>query len=53
MDRKKFKLGKCWIYKGDENKKIKKEELENFISLGWLKGRICNELRNRKCIRKK
>jgi len=31
----------CWIYNLDlkESKKIKKEELENYLSLGWLKGR--------------
>ena len=32
--------GTCWITKQEENKKIKKEELELYISLGWSKGRI-------------
>ena len=31
----------CWIYNLDlkESKKIKKDELNNYLSLGWLKGR--------------
>jgi hypothetical protein len=32
--------GTCWITNGKENKKIKKEELDNYISLGYTKGRI-------------
>ncbi len=34
----------CWIFNKttNENKKIKKEELENNISLGWIKGRKMN-----------
>jgi len=32
--------GTCWITKNKENKKIKKEELEYYISLGWNKGRF-------------
>lgn len=37
-------FGKCWIYNLNlkENKQIKKEELENYLSLGWLKGRKQN-----------
>jgi hypothetical protein len=31
--------GTCWITKNDENKKIKKEELNSFIIEGWIKGR--------------
>jgi hypothetical protein len=31
--------GTCWITKDKENKKIKKEELEKYISKGWQKGR--------------
>lgn len=31
--------GTCWIHNNIENKKIKKEELENYISKGWIKGR--------------
>ena len=31
--------GTCWITNGEENKKIKKEELDTFISQGWEKGR--------------
>jgi len=33
-------FGTCWITKDTENKKIKKEELDNYLSLGWIKGRI-------------
>lgn len=29
----------CWIYNNIENKKIKIEELDNYIKLGWNKGR--------------
>lgn len=32
-------FGTCWITKDGLNKKIKKEELNSFISLGWNKGR--------------
>lgn len=34
-------FGTCWIHKLDlkENKKIKKEELDSFLSEGWIKGR--------------
>lgn len=32
--------GTCWITKDGVNKKIKKEELENFIFLGWNRGRV-------------
>lgn len=31
--------GTCWITNGKENKKIKKEELNNWINNGWKKGR--------------
>ncbi len=31
--------GTCWITNGQENKKIKKEELDKFIELGYYKGR--------------
>lgn len=31
--------GTCWITNGKENKKIKKEELDFFINLGFYKGR--------------
>jgi hypothetical protein len=31
--------GTCWINRFDENKKIKKEELEEFIKEGWVSGR--------------
>ena len=33
-------FGKCWITKDNENKKIKNEETEHYLSLGWSKGRI-------------
>lgn len=32
-------FGTCWIYNNKENKKIKKEELNDYINLGWIKGR--------------
>ena len=31
--------GTCWITKNGENKKIKKEDIDNFILEGWVKGR--------------
>lgn len=33
-------FGTCWITKNGENKKIKKKELNAFITNGWSKGRI-------------
>jgi len=35
-------FGTCWITKDGINKKIKKEELEGFLSSGWIKGRKMN-----------
>jgi hypothetical protein len=32
-------FGTCWITKDNENKKIKKEELDLYINNGWSKGR--------------
>jgi hypothetical protein len=32
-------FGTCWITKDNKNKKIKKEELNNYLNDGWLKGR--------------
>ena len=32
--------GTCWITNGNDNKKIKKENLETFINLGWKRGRV-------------
>jgi len=32
-------FGTCWITKGGENKKIKKQELETYTQQGWEKGR--------------
>ena len=32
--------GTCWITNGHENKKIKKEKLDEFIELGYYRGRI-------------
>lgn len=37
-------FGSCWITKAGENKKIKKEELQNWIIQGWAKGRICKKV---------
>ena len=31
--------GTCWITKEGKNQKIKKEELDNYLTLGWSKGR--------------
>ena len=31
--------GTCWITNGIDNKKIKKEELDNYLSIGYTKGR--------------
>ena len=33
--------GTCWITNGQQNKKIKKEELDKWLELGYNKGRIC------------
>lgn len=33
-------FGTCWITNGKENRKIKKEPLDN-LETGWYKGRIC------------
>jgi hypothetical protein len=33
-------FGTCWITNGQENKKIKKDELDHFIGLGYKQGRI-------------
>lgn len=35
--------GKCWIMKNGISKTIKKDELETYISLGWIKGRKCKK----------
>jgi len=32
-------FGTCWITNNKDNKKIKKKELEKYLSQGWLKGR--------------
>ena len=29
----------CWIYKNNKNKKIKKDQIENWVLDGWIKGR--------------
>lgn len=34
--------GTTWITKNGVNKKIKKELLEEFYKLGWIKGRVCS-----------
>lgn len=33
-------FGKCWITNSIENKLIKKEQLEEYIIKGWIKGRV-------------
>lgn len=35
----------CWIYKDNENKKIKIKDLQKYINDGWVKGRKCPELK--------
>ena len=35
--------GTCWVMKDGISKKIKKDELETYISLGWIKGRKCKK----------
>jgi hypothetical protein len=32
--------GTCWVTNGKENKKIKREELDNYMKLGYNRGRI-------------
>ena len=32
-------FGTCWIHNDSENKKIKKELIDQFLSEGWIKGR--------------
>ena len=34
-------FGTMWITNGMENKKINKEDLDKWVSLGYTKGRIC------------
>lgn len=34
-------FGTCWITKDQENKKIKKELLDQYIKIGWIRGRKC------------
>lgn len=36
-------FGTCWITNGEENKKIKKEELNNYLCNEWKLGRIINK----------
>ena len=31
--------GTCWIHNAEHNKKIKKEELDNYLNIGYIKGR--------------
>lgn len=35
-------FGSCWITKDGVNKKIKKDDIDSFLSGGWTKGRITN-----------
>lgn len=35
-------FGTCWITKNGENKKIKNEEIDNYLNDGWAKGRFVN-----------
>lgn len=34
-------FGTCWIYNESGNKKIKKDDLEQYLNDGWIKGRLC------------
>lgn len=42
--------GTCWITKDYKNKKIKKEELYNYLSQGWIKGRFSNSSINQETL---
>lgn len=33
-------FGTCWIHKNNINKKIKKDQISEYLSLGWIQGRI-------------
>lgn len=37
--------GTCWVMKDNNNKKIKKDELEHYLELGWTKGRKMNKVK--------
>lgn len=39
--------GTCWITKNEENKKIKKSELSQYISNGWKLGRYISEVKRK------
>ena len=39
LGEKNSQFGTLWITKDGLNKKIKKEELENYLNDGWIKGR--------------
>lgn len=40
LGNKNSQFGTCWITKDNVNKKIKKEELDQYLNIGWNKGRI-------------
>lgn len=40
VGRKNSQYGTCWITNGSSNKKIKKEELDTWVQLGYTRGRI-------------
>jgi hypothetical protein len=46
LGEKNSQFGTCWITRDCENKKIKKEDLESFLSEGWIKGRSCKDQTN-------
>ena len=35
-------FGTCWIHNETENKKIKKDDIDHYMSLGYTKGRKMN-----------
>lgn len=41
--------GTCWIYNDSQSKKIRKEELNNFIEAGWKKGRVLKRIKRGVC----
>lgn len=37
-------FGTCWITLNGVNKKIKKEEINNYLEIGWVKGRVIKNI---------
>lgn len=49
LGHKNSQFGTCWIYKQNENKKIKNDELDKWLSIGWVKGRFLTDDHKNKC----